>query len=141
MGPCCCYGRQRWSIFAFSFLLYSFAIVVILFKPVSRLTVRLLSLLIIYARLWIALIAPVCPTRIFTDPSVAVNVLNCYHRPGKYLGLAKFASAVGQDVSDSIRHVSHAFSHASAHQDQLWNELVDSLAKATAFCRVCPSVP
>lgn len=95
---------------------------------------------ITYARLWIALIAPRCPTHICTDSPVAINILNFYHRPRKYLALTNLGVSVGQYVSDSIQYNTYSLSHVSAHQDQPWNELVDSLAETTAcadFAPVC----
>lgn len=86
----------------------------------------------------VAVTALSCPTHTLSDSLVAANILNRYHRPGRYPGVANFASAVGQVISDSIRYSTHSLSHVSAHQDQPWNELDDSLAKAAASANFRP---
>ena len=52
---------------------------------------------------------------------------------GQAYGSCQPCSAVGQYESNSICDSSHTLSHVSAHQDQPWNELEDSLAKANAL--------
>ena len=86
---------------------------------------------IIYARLWIAAVAPLCPVHIFSDSLTAIEIINKFHNPGIYRPLANFAHAIGMYISHSIQHhAQHALSHVKGHNDQPWNELADSLAKS-----------
>ena len=94
---------------------------------------------IIFARLWIAITAPACPTHIFSDSLIAINILCNYHNPGKYRPLANLAHSVGNYISSSVQHCdTHTLSHVKGHSDHPWNELADSLAKATATAEFLP---
>jgi ribonuclease HI len=95
---------------------------------------------IIYARLWIAIVAPICPVSIFSDSKVSIDILRNYHNPGKYKPLAIFAHAINQYIQASVHYSSsQSLAHVKAHNDQPWNELVDSLAKATATAAFKPA--
>lgn len=95
---------------------------------------------IIFARLWIAIVAPPCPTHIYSDSLGAINISCNFHSPGKYRDLVNFAHSIGSFVANSIQHCpTHTLMHVKGHFDHSWNELVDSLAKATALADFSPA--